>query len=191
MLLGWCSLGDGHASTMFAWWWTPSDGWPSDDGLAIYGPVMMTWWGWPGSDDLKCCQLGTRWRPGDDDLWRWRPGDADLGKNRILWRNESPCQKKKNCRIRVLDSPHFQRSRACWAEKKNLFFRLGLKPMPEDASRRELSKSVLTIEKGALCVELWPCYCSIRILVPMSYLFLAIQEHMAKKLYMAHVGHGQ
>ena len=121
MLLGWCSLGDGHASTMFAWRWTPSDGWPSDDGLAIYGPVMMTWWGWPGSDDLKCCQLGTRWRPGDDDLWRWRPGDADLGKNRILWRNESPCQKKKNCRIRVLDSPHFQRSRACWAEKKTCF----------------------------------------------------------------------
>ena len=63
--------------------------------------------------------------------------------------------------------------------------------MPEDASRRELSKSVLRIEKGALCVELWPFDCRIRIMVPMSYLFLVIQETMAKKLYMAHVGHGQ
>ena len=68
---------------------------------------------------------------------------------------------------------------------------IGLKPLPIDASRRELSESVFKIEKGALCVELWPFYCSIRILVPMSYLFLVIQENMAKKLYMAHVGHGQ
>ena len=45
------------------------------------------------------------------------------------------------------------------------FLRLGLKPMPEDASRRELSKSVLRIKKGALCAELRPFYCSIRILV--------------------------
>ena len=51
------------------------------------------------------------------------------------------------------------------------FLRLGLKPMPEDASRRELSKSVLRIEKGALCAELRPFYCSIRMLVPMSYMY--------------------
>ena len=75
--------------------------------------------------------------------------------------------------------------------KHHAFFKNCLKPMPEDASRRELSKSVLRIEKGALCVELWPLYCSIRILVSMSYLFLVIRENMAKKLYMAHVGHGQ
>ena len=43
--------------------------------------------------------------------------------------------------------------------------------MPEDASRRELSKSVLRIEKGALCAELRPFYCSIRMLVPMSYMY--------------------
>ena len=59
--------------------------------------------------------------------------------------------------------------------------------MPKDASRRELSKSGSRIEKGALCAELRPFYCSIRISVPMSYLFLVILENMAKKLYMAHV----
>ena len=39
--------------------------------------------------------------------------------------------------------------------------------MPKDASRRELSKSVLRVEKGALCAELQRFNYSIRILVPM------------------------
>ena len=51
---------------------------------------------------------------------------------------------------------------------------IGLKPMPKDASRRELSKSVSRIEKGALCAELRPFYCSIRILVPMSYMYFSL-----------------
>ena len=56
-----------------------------------------------------------------------------------------------------------------------LFF-IGLKPMPKDASRRELSKSVLRIEKGALCAELRPFYCSIRMLVPISYVFRGVNS---------------
>ena len=54
-------------------------------------------------------------------------------------------------------------------------FQIGLKPMPKDASRRELSKSSSRIEKGALCAELRPFYCSIRILAPMlniTFLYL-------------------
>ena len=57
------------------------------------------------------------------------------------------------------------------SEAENLvFFQIGLKPMPKDASRRELSKSGSRIEKGALCAELRPFYCSIRILFSMSYI---------------------
>ena len=42
--------------------------------------------------------------------------------------------------------------------ENSCFFQTGLKPMPKDASRRELSKSVLRIEKGALSAELRPFY---------------------------------
>ena len=48
---------------------------------------------------------------------------------------------------------------------------IGLKPISDAASRRELSESVFKVEKGALCAELRPFYCRIRILVPMSILF--------------------
>ena len=47
---------------------------------------------------------------------------------------------------------------------------IGLKPISDAASRRELSESVFKVEKGALCAELRPFYCRIRILVPMSIL---------------------
>ena len=47
--------------------------------------------------------------------------------------------------------------------------------MPKDASRRELSKSGSRIEKGALCAELRPFYCSIRILAPMLYMIFDVR----------------
>ena len=78
---------------------------------------------------------------------------------------------RSQCRICILWSLVDLRPKGRSEANKSCFFRLGLKPMPEDASRRELSKSVLRIEKGALCAELRPFYCSIRILVPMSYMF--------------------
>ena len=37
------------------------------------------------------------------------------------------------------------------AKRKIMFFQDCLKPMPKDASRREIQKSVPRIEKGALC----------------------------------------
>ena len=41
--------------------------------------------------------------------------------------------------------------------RKNIFFniaQIGLKPISDAASRRELSESVFKVEKGALCAEL-------------------------------------
>ena len=64
------------------------------------------------------------------------------------------------------------------------FFRFGLKPMLEDASRRELSQSVLRIEKGALCAELRQFYCSIRMLVPMSYMYFVDTKLTLKEKYV-------
>ncbi len=39
-------------------------------------------------------------------------------------------------------------------------------------ARRELSIDVLYVTRASICVELWPFYCSKRILVPMSYIKL-------------------
>ena len=45
-----------------------------------------------------------------------------------------------------------------------------LKPLPDDASRRELLISWFKSPKGAFCVGIWQFYCKKRILVPMSYI---------------------
>ena len=84
-----------------------------------------------------------------------------------------PCANDRACETLY----KFSKNQLCRVDlkRKNHVFLIGLKPMPKDASRRELSKSVLRIEKGALCVELLSFYCSIRIMVPMSHLFL-VQE---------------
>ena len=37
-------------------------------------------------------------------------------------------------------------------------------------ARRELSIDVLYVTRASICVELWPFYCSKRILLPMSYI---------------------
>ena len=58
---------------------------------------------------------------------------------------------------------------------------ISLKPLPIDASRRELSESVFKIEKGALCVELWQFYCSIRISVSMLYILFPHNHKSSKE----------
>ena len=42
--------------------------------------------------------------------------------------------------------------------------------LPSYSTRRELPESSRILEKGWICVELWPFYCSKRISVPMSYI---------------------
>ena len=63
--------------------------------------------------------------------------------------------------------------------RKSSFFKIALKRVltpPKVRSRREHSKSSGIVEIGLTYVELRPCYCSIRILVPMSILLFKLRE---------------
>ena len=104
----------------------------------------------------------------------FQTGLKPMPKMRLVesFRNLAPELKKVLC---TQSYGHFTaalefRSQCRSEAEKSSRFQTGLKPMPKDASRRELSKYGPRIEKGALYAELRPFYCSIRILAPMLYM---------------------